>query len=339
MIAAIYRPIAIAAAAAAWLCSAAFAAQRIAPESPIPWQVDKHPFAAKRAKEAFSGFACGTNGMCVLAVDEGRQGAFMRIKGERLVNVGEPFAFSGVEKELDAEAAAVDGGYFYVTGSHAAKRETCCDNSDSRRVYRLTADESGHVGTMAHSERLWDAMRNLPELAPYAVPGDCRCDRAPGRNRIDIEGMAAANGRLLFALRAPNVEGNAYIVSVDARALFEGGDLRPSLATIRLGANKGFRDLAIADGVALALVGPSDAVSPADYSIVELRGLTTGIAEQPRELATLDLQDAPLGKKGSLIKPEAIALLELNPGRYRLLVLSDGGEDGAPLVFDIPCKP
>ena len=123
------------------------------------------------------------------------------IKGERLVYVGEPFEFSGVEKELDAEAAAVDGGYFYVAGSHAAKRETCCDNSDSRRVYRLTADENGHIGTMAHSERLWDAMRGLPELASYAVPGDCRCDRAPGRNRVDIEGMAAANGRLFFALR------------------------------------------------------------------------------------------------------------------------------------------
>ncbi|PPC88697.1 MAG: hypothetical protein CTY36_16820 [Methylocystis sp.] len=338
MIAAIYRPIAIAA-AGAWLCSAAFAADRVAPESPTAWQVDKHPFATKKADEAFSGFACGANGMCLLAVDEGRQGAFMRIKGERLVYVGEPFEFSGVEKELDAEAAAVDGGYFYVAGSHAAKRETCCDNSDSRRVYRLTADESGQIGTMARSERLWDAMRSLPKLAPYAVPGDCRCDRAPGRNRIDIEGMAAANGRLFFALRAPNVEGNGHIVSVDARALFEGGDLRPSLATVRLGANKGFRDLAIADGEALALVGPSDAVSPADYSIVELRGLTTGEAVQPRELAALDLQDAPLGKKGGLIKPEAIALLEANPRRYRLLVLSDGGQDGAPLVFNIPRKP
>jgi hypothetical protein len=338
MIAAIYRPIALAA-AAAWLCSAAFAAERVAPESPLPWQVDKHPLRAKRANEAFSGFACATSGICVLAVDEGRQGAFMRINGERLVYVGEPFEFDGVEKELDAEAAAVDGGYFYVAGSHAAKRETCCDNSDSRRVYRLTADENGHLRTIAHSERLWDAMRSLPELASYAVPGDCRCDSAPGRNRVDIEGMAAANGRLYFALRAPNIDGNAYIVGVDARALFEGGDLRPSLATIPLGANRGFRDLAIADGVALALVGPSGAESSADYSIVELRGLTTGVAVQPKELATLNLQNAPLGKKGALIKPEAIALLESDPRRYRLLVLSDGGEDGAPLVFNIPRKP
>ncbi|MGJ0561305.1 DUF3616 domain-containing protein [Methylocystis sp.] len=338
MIAAIYRPIALAA-AAAWLCSAAFAAQRIAPESPIPWQVDKHPFAAKRANEAFSGFACGTSGICVLAVDEGRQGAFMRINGERLVYVGEPFEFDGVEKELDAEAAAVDGGYFYVAGSHAAKRETCCDNSDSRRVYRLTVDENGHLRTMAHSERLWDAMRSVPELASYAVPGDCRCDRAPGRSRVDIEGMAAAKGRLFFALRAPNVDGSAYIVGVDARALFEGGDLKPSLATVPLGANKGFRDLIVADGVALALVGPSDAESSADYSIVELRGLTTGLAAPPIEIATLDLQNAPLGRKGARIKPEALALLELNPRRYRLLVLSDGGEDGAPLVFNIPRKP
>ena len=45
------------------------------------------------------------------------------------------------------------------------------------------------------------------------------------------------------------------------------------------------------------------------------------------------------GRKAHLIKPEAIALLEVNPRRYRLLVLSDGGEDGAPLVFNIPRKP
>lgn len=67
--------------------------------------------------------------------------------------------------------------------------------------------------------------------------------------------------------------------------------------------------------------------------------MTAGVAVQSRELATLDLQDAPLGKKGQPIKPEAIALIELNQKLYRLLVLSDGGKDGAPLVFDIPSTP
>lgn len=161
MIAAAHQIVAIAA-TAAWLCSAAFAAERVAPESQTPWDVEKHNFDAKRADEAFSGFACSTTGICLLAVDEGRQGAFMRIKGERLVYVGKPFEFDCVEKELDAEAAAVDGSYFYVAGSHAAKRKTWCDNPDSRRVYRLTVDENGHLKTTAHSERLWDVMRNLP---------------------------------------------------------------------------------------------------------------------------------------------------------------------------------
>jgi hypothetical protein len=337
MIAAAHQIVAITA-TAAWLCSAAIAAERVAPELAIPWQVDKHPFAAKKANEAFSGFACATAGICVLAVDEGRQGAFMRIKGERLVYVGKPFEFDEVKKELDAEAAAVDDSYFYVTGSHAAKRETCCDNPDSRRIFRLTVDGNGDLGTIAHSERLWDAMRNLPELASYVVPGDCRCDAAPGRNRADIEGMAAANGRLFFALRAPNVEGNAYIVGVDAKALFEGGDLRPSLTKIHLGADRGFRDLTIADREALALVGPSDSGSAGEFSIVELPGLTKGAPVEAKELARLDLSAVRL-KKGERLKPEAITPLDIKPGRYRLLVLSDGGEDGAPLVFTIPRAP
>lgn len=326
-------------AAAAWLCPAAFAVERVSPESTTPWQVESTPLKAKRANEAFSGFVCATSGICLLAVDEGRQGAFMRIKGERLVYVGEPFTYDGVNKELDAEAAAVDGAYFYVSGSHAPKRKTCCDNPDSRRVYRLTVDETGHLQASAYSERLWDAMRALPELAPYVVPGGCRCEVAQGRNGVDIEGMAAANRRLYFALRAPNVEGNAHVVSVDAKAFFEGGDLRASLTKIRLGANRGFRDLAVVDGEALALVGPSDGGSTGEYSIVELRGLTKGAPVHADELAILNLHGAPLGEKGEPIKPEAITLLDTSPERYRLLILSDGGENGAPLVFDIPRKP
>jgi hypothetical protein len=337
MIAAVDRIFAIAA-SIAWLCTVAFAADRLPPESQTPWDVEKHQFDEKRANEAFSGFACARSGICVLAVDEGREGAFMRIKGERLVYIGKPFKFDCVGTELDAEAAAVDDSYFYVTGSHAAKRKTCRDNPDSRNVYRLSADENGHLKTITHSERLWDVMLNLPELAAYVVPGDGHYDLPPGRKRVDIEGMAAANGRLFFALRAPNLEENAFIVGVDAAALFEGRSLRPSLTAIHLGANKGFRDLAIADGEALALVGPSEDDPDADYSIVELRGLTKGAPVQVNELATLDLS-AVKSKKGERLKPEAITPLDIKPRRYRLLVLSDGGEDGAPLVFDIPRAP
>ena len=339
MIAAICRPITFAA-AAAWLCSAAFAAERVAPELPTPWQVDKHHFGAKKANEAFSGFACGTSGMCVLAVDEGRQGAFMRIKGDRLVYVGEPFDFSGVEKELDAEAAAVDGGYFYVAGSHAAKRETCCDNSDSRRVLpadgrRERPSRNNGATASAYGTRCAACLnlRPMPFPATAAATGLRAVTASTSRAwRRRTGGSISPCARRMW-------KETRYVVGVDARALFEGGELRPSLAKIPLGANKGFRDLIIADGEALALVGPSDGLSSADYSIVALRGLTAGAAVQPGKLATLDLQTAPLGKKGALIKPEAIALLELNPSRYRLLVLSDGGKDGAPLVFDIPRTP
>ena len=164
--------------------------------------------------------------------------------------------------------------------------------------------------------------------------------RAPGRNRIDIEGMAAANGRLFFALRGPNVEGNAYVVSVDARALFEGGDLSDPLSQwFGWAPIKAFVISQSRTAWLSRLLDPATLKSPADYSIVELHGLTTGMTVQPKELATLDLQDAPLREEGSLIKPEAIAVLELSPRRYRLLVLSDGGDDGAPLVFNIPRKP
>lgn len=85
-------------------------------------------------------------------------------------------------------------------------------------------------------------------------------------------------------------------------------------------------------------MGPDDDEKASGYSIFRIDQPRQGVA-QASELAVLNLDNAPRDAKNNPIKPEAIALLDLTPERYRLLVLSDGGEDGAPLVFDIPRKP
>lgn len=326
----------------------AAAAPRLAPESNTPWSVERHSFDKKSANENFSGFACSPMkpDLCLLAVDEGREAAFMRIENGRLSYIGKPFPIPGVDKELDAEGVAADGKYFYLVGSHAVKRETCEENPDSRLVYRIINRTGGKPDSIESSNRLWTIMRAAPELAKYVGPAACLGEKAPGdasrpagKNGVDIEAVAALNGRLFFGLRGPSLEGQAFVVSVDAKALFDGGDTKTAFTTIAVGRKRGFRDFATAEGEILALVGPDDDNSRADYSIFELRGLARGKPPIVRELAVLNLDHAPLSEKGEPIKPEAIALLDANPSRYRLLLLSDGGEDGAPLVFDVPRSP
>ena len=79
-----------------------------------------------------------------------------------------------------------------------------------------------------------------------------------GKNGVNIEGMAVQDGRLFFGFRGPVAKDGAKILSVDAKALFEGGDADPKLFTVALGKGRSVRDLlAVSDGI-LVLAGPDD---------------------------------------------------------------------------------
>lgn len=323
----------------------AAAAPRVAPESDTPWRVEKHAFKKKSANENVSGFACSLTkpNLCLIAVDEGREAAFMRIEIGRLSYIDKPFPLCDVDEELDAEGVAADEKYFYLVGSHAVKRENRVSDLNRRRIYRIASGDGGIPDSIDSSDGLWSVMENLLELAPHLAPQEGSDEtarggeaQAAGHMGVNIEAIAALNGRLFFGLRGPNLNGQAFVVSVDAKSLFEGGDKKPALAKIVVGEKRGFRDFAAAEGEILALVGPDDDSARVDYSIFELRGLSREETPIVRELAILNLDKTPLSEKGAPIKPEAITLLDATPSHYRLLVLSDGGENGAPLVFNVP---
>ncbi|WP_158491311.1 DUF3616 domain-containing protein [Methylocystis sp. SC2] len=333
--------------AAAWLSSAAFAAERIAPESPKPWRVSPPVFPEGKERANVSGLVCAPNApdFCLIVTDEGHEAAFARLTEGRLTP-GSPFSLPIASEEFDAEGAAADGNFFYIVGSHSVKRKTCEDHLANRTVLRFRADSAKRLpGPIEPRHELWNIIERLPEFAGHAGPQACLGDDPPkdakhlkGKQGVNIEGVAAKDGRLYFGFRGPAINGEALIVGVDAKALFEGGDAAPSVGRIRVGKKRAIRDLTFAGDALLALVGPDDDEQASSYSIFRIEQPRQGVA-QASELAILDLDGAPRDKKNYLIKPEAVTALDATPERFRLLVLSDGGEDGAPLVFDIPRKP
>ncbi|APW40015.1 hypothetical protein RD110_24750 [Rhodoferax koreense] len=298
----------------------------------------------KKARQAVSGIACAPNAqrrnVCLLAVDEGVSMPFAQVGDGRLQPDGHSIALGRDGDELDAEGAATDGAYFYVTGSHAVKRQSCAANPASRHVLRFRRDAA--TGWPAQPPDLRDAthlpalLATLPELAAATAPGVCL-----GRGGIDIEGLAVRAGRLFFGLRGPTAQDAAFIVSVDAGALFEGGDAKPRVHQVNLGAGRGLRDLlAVPDGI-LLLAGPDDDQRNADlpWTVLLWDDAETPAPKPPRPpkpLATLDLRGVAKRECDKEIKPEAFTLLDASPGHYRLLVLSDGLCDGGALAFDIP---
>ncbi|MGD9539776.1 DUF3616 domain-containing protein [Methylocystis sp.] len=335
-------------AAAASLCPSALAAELCPPESTTPWSVSAPAFSKADARENISGFVCAPDApdYCLVVADEGREAAFVSLHEGGLAAIGAPFALPVASHEFDAEGATTDGKFLYIAGSQSVKRRTCEDHPANRVVLRFDVDPARRPPvTIKSTGELWKIIESLPEFAGHAGPNACLGDNSPqrrpdlpGKQGVNIEGVAAKDGRLYFGFRGPAIDGEALLLGVDAKALFEGGVAAPSVARIKVGKKRAIRDLTIADGALLALVGPDDDNLPLNYSVFRIESPYQGSA-RAAELAALDLDKAPRDEKGEPIKPEAIALLDATPERYRLLVLSDGGEDGAPLVFNIPRRP
>jgi len=307
------------------------------------FQFDLGKKKAKKARQSVSGMACNLDGkrrrICLIAFDEGTQARYAYLENGMLVPDPQAVLFGGIDGELDAEAAATDGQDLYVTGSHSAKRSDCSSNPASRHVIRMhlnpatgRAVAEGYVDT----GRLWSLMQAQSELRPYV--GEHRCMGSEASSGINIEGMALRDGRLYFGFRGPVIQEKAFVLGVDAQALFSGVD--PKLVVIRLtlGDHRGIRDMvAVADGL-LLLAGPDDDVAGrgVDWAVFWWDGKSASRALEPRLLATLDLTPVKLRNCDETQKPEAMTVLEETSKAYRLLVLSDGMCDGGAMVFSVP---
>lgn len=299
---------------------------------------------ARKTRRSLSGIACNLNAagerVCLMAFDEGTQARYATLRPNQLVPDPQPVVLVAGQGELDAEGAATDGHYLYVTGSHSAKRSDCRSNPDSRQVVRLTVDPvtgRGRPDSLRQSSRLWAVMASIPELKDHVGERQC-LGSAREQQGINIEGLAVRDGRLYFGFRGPVIDGEAWVLSVDAAALFGKGDPAAQLSRLALGAHRGIRDMvALKDGF-LLLAGPDDGQSHQGiaWTLSVWDGHRSAARVTPQTLATLDLSGVALRACDEALKPEAITVLAESAQSNQVLVLSDGMCDGGPLSFTVP---
>ncbi|PWB80331.1 MAG: hypothetical protein C3F11_18235 [Methylocystaceae bacterium] len=336
--------------------SGAGAVDAVAPENDEPWDAGAgFSFDAgtkkkeDKARRSASGVACrGTiedRRVCLVAFDEGVEARFIVVRRDAY-EIDKDRVTLANGRELDAEGAAADRKYYYVTGSHSRKRRNCEENRDSRQVIRFAFDpltgkasrtSSGALDGYAASDRLWPLLESLPEFREHVDKQACERSGSKEKGDVDIEGLAVADGRLYFGFRSPAKDRKAYVLSVTANALFGNGALEPAVTKIEVGEGRGVRDLqAVEDGF-LVLAGPDDGTDNAGRGwVVGLWDRKKSEAAEFRKLARLDLTKVKLRECDKEIKLEALAVLEDDKDHYRILILSDGMCDGGPLTFRIP---
>ena len=312
---------------------------RIAPEA-TSWKPaaifeknDKDDDLKDQPRMNLSGAACVPTTpkftSCLIANDEKRYAQFFSIEGNVLVP-RKLIRLSDADKDPDAEGVAYAQGFFYVTGSHGRSRSTNKDNDTSYAVFRFAVDPITGIPKVEPSDKTVVGIESTSRLRDAlsedsAIKASFNKPLADGG--INIEGIAVKDGRMHFGLRGPSMDEHAFVLSVDANALFtRDDDLKRKSTSLKLGKDTGIRDLAAVNDGILILAGPTrdEAVG---YSV----WLWDGASATAKPLATLDLSTVASGAKAEILLP-----LEENNTALRVLVMFDGVENGGAKSFIIP---
>lgn len=292
----------------------------------------------KQARTNLSGAACTSKkppfATCLIVNDEKKYAQFFAID-QTVLKPGAVIRL--VDKEPkgdpDSEGAAYDRGYFYVVGSHGRSRHHPEKNSTpSYTVFRFPVDpatgktafpiSNDDVVGVQSSSRLREAIQAGKTISDFY-------DKKLDENGVNIEGIAVTDGRMYLGLRGPSLENHGFIVSVDAEAPFSNNaNLNASVDRLRLGPSTGIRDLAAVQNGLLVLAGPvnEQAVPPAVY-------FWDKTSEIPKKLGELAIPDKFAGQA----KAEILLVLDDTEGKpWRILVMFDGQENGAPTEYLIP---
>ena len=221
------------------------------------------------------------------------------------------------EPRIDLEALTVEGERVYVTGSHSRTRDgALAPHRDHLYRFTLTADGTA---TDLKSISLRPAIEANATLKPFAM--------LPGKEGgINIEGLAARDGKLFVGFRSPVLKNDAVPVMVTTFDKPETNELR----FIHLG-GRGVRDLTAVQGGFLVLAGPSgganDAVS--GFQIYFWDGSDCSPGAKPAGKCEL-LCKVPHDDKDH---PEGLAVAKEDATAYELVIVKDGPKNGNPTRY------
>jgi hypothetical protein len=237
--------------------------------------------------------------------------------------------------EFDGEGVTYFKPFFYIVGSHGCSRKKDQLRLSSFQLVRLDIDDaawrqgdrevipygkSQYVRTFEASYRLYDRFQRSARLRPYLGKN------LQSENGLNIEGIAAVDGKLVTGLRAPSESGTAFLVISDIGDLFEPGNGASAgeseVKPIQLGDGAGIRDLAsLGDAKILVLAGPAQAQESVPYSVSEVDLLGSGSVMRFKEIIT---------SGGGSGKAEGLTVLSATDQDIRVLILFDGVSNGAP---------
>lgn len=298
------------------------------------WRLEARPepwtFAGFEGAKDLSGIAAAPGGPALVVSDEPHAAQAARIDAtSRTVTAGPlvPLLPEGAEADLEGVAVSGDGRTFYATGSHGAGRKTGDVEPSRRFVFRIPSPPAagGEFGPAEASAALMDWAARDPVLGPYT-------GRPLQRNGFNLEGLAWRDGRLWFGVRAPNLDGDAFVIEAEPAALFAGGAATATLHRVHIGPGLGLRELAAVRDGFLLLAG--EACAEASKQIPDSMAAAADpgfsfFAWRPGAASAVPigrLPDAPGKAEGLLVLRDDLASVDV-------LVLFDGPSQGAPRVL------
>ena len=296
-------------------------------------------FHGQDARKELSGAVCAGEDnekvWCLAVNDEKKTAQFFSIE-DRTIRPTERIRFlpdseDDVEfDEIDAEGAAYDDGFVYVTGSHGLSRSSAKFRPSQFFVFRFPVNEttgkpqfessSDDVsGSIERSSKLREAIQRTSPIAPFA-------EQSLNVNGANIEGLAVVDGQMFFGFRGPSLDGQAFLLEISADDIFDDGKPDPVVHPLGLGYGVGIRDLARVNDGLLVLSGH---VNEAD--------IAPKIYFWNVDTEKLD----PLGELPVVAGKKAETLLVLDERsengakKYRVLILYDGLKNGGPVEYTI----
>ena len=282
-----------------------------------------------------SGLAFISKRFGLLGADEARDVQVVELSREtKTLRVLDTFSLIRSGSEIDIEGIAVDGDSYYIVGSHGLSKKQGKRQDNRFTIFRLKVDRAtGMPGGRSTSNPvettdLIDVLRADSILREHFAK--------PLQQRgLNIEGLAAKNGRLFIGFRAPNIDGHAFVMEIRAQDVF-GQEMRPNYALhrLRLGAGLGIREMVPWGTSFLMIVGNAGSEPSEKYTTSE-----DYEADRPFFLFAWDGKGPDVHRIGRIPdgegQPEAMTILDEAEDHMTVLILFDGPSQGRPTVYRI----
>ena len=141
-------------------------------------------------------------------------------------------------------------------------------------------------------------------------------------NGFNIEGLAHKGGKLWFGVRAPNLNGDAFVIEAVPASLF-GGSPQAALHRLQVGPGLGIREIAALKDGFLVLTGAAPSEAGRDDSFALFFWSPGGAARFIGELPDPSA------------KAEGLYILDDAADHLDVLVIFDGAAGGAPKAYRV----